>query len=249
MKPKRFALESDMCAAFIAWAAKEHPAVRCYAEWAGWDILLVYPEGWQLGIQAKLRLNAEVILQAAPDCRWGAPTTGPDFRGVLVPETNPLSGLAHRLGLVVFESRLPAYRETAPRFSPGLDIPSDAGRPTEWDWLDWNPAKRHELPPTATDAVAGSPCPVTLTPWKLGALSVLAELAVRGTITTKRMRELGINPSRWTTCRWLEPTETRGVWTRGERCPTFDKEHPTAYAHALSEVNPPTSSDGSGAQG
>ena len=64
MKSKPFASEADLCAAFLAWAARTAPGVACYAEWAGWDILLVYPEGFQLGIQAKLRLNAEVIGQA-----------------------------------------------------------------------------------------------------------------------------------------------------------------------------------------
>lgn len=64
MKEKRFATEAELCAAFVAWVARENPDIRCFAEWCGWDILVVFPEGWQLGIQAKLRLNAEVITQA-----------------------------------------------------------------------------------------------------------------------------------------------------------------------------------------
>lgn len=236
MKPKRFATEADLCASFLRWLKKERHDLRAYAEWAGWDILVAFPEGWQLGIQAKLRLNAEVLLQAAPEFRWGAQVVGPDFRGVLVPETNPLSGLAARLGLVVFCPRS-GYPRDRDDFFPDVNPKYDL-RPgfSEADWLDWNPTQRHGLPPTETDAVAGSPCPVSLTPWKLGALAVLAELEVRGTITTKRMRELGINASRWTTGRWLEPVGERGLWKRGAACPAFDEQHPTAYAHALEKA-------------
>ncbi len=86
------------------------------------------------------------------------------------------------------------------------------------------------------DSIAGSPCPVTLTAWKLAALDVLAELATKGAITTKRIRELGVHPGRWTTARWLEPAETRGLWVRGARCPRFDEQHPTAYAAALAKA-------------
>ena len=237
-KSKPFAAEADLCAAFIEWAGR-FDGVRCFAEWAGWDILVVYPDGHQLGIQAKLRLNAEVIGQAAPDA-WGwafdHDHQGPDFRAVLVPHGNPLSGIAARLGLVVFESHERGYPTTRIEFSPSLDGCPRMGDP----WLDWNPARRHELPPVATDAIAGSPCPITLTPWKLAAIDVLAELAVKGTITTKRMRGLGVNPSRWLSGFWLMPAETRGLWVRGDRCPKFDEQHPTAYALALKKAQEQT---------
>jgi hypothetical protein len=217
-----FKTEAELCAAFIAWATGH--GVRCFAEWAGWDVLAVFPDGRQLGIQAKLRLNAHVILQAAPDSfGFELDRHGPDFRGVLIPKQRDIMhGIAARLGLVVF------WHGYESRFHPRL-IPDD-------DWLDWNPRQRHELPPADTDAIAGSPCPVTLTPWKIAALNVLAELETRGTITTKRMRALGVNPSRWLTACWLLPGEKRGDWTRGDRCPKFDEQHPTAYALALQKA-------------
>ena len=231
----KFATEAALCAAFLAWAAKTK-GVTCYAEWAGWDILLVYADGYQLGIQAKLRLNAEVIDQAAPD-KYGFDhdSPGPDFRAVLVPALNPLSGIAARLGLVVFYARETGYPKSHIVFEPDL---AERGHWRSGTWLDWNPAKRHELPPVLTDAVAGSPCPVTLTPWKLAAMDVLAEIQVKGTITTKRMRELGVNPSRWLSNCWLEypPDGKRGLWIRGARCPRFDEQHPTAYVLALEKA-------------
>ncbi len=232
VKTPKFAAEADLCAAFIAWIGRTAPDVRCYAEWQGWDILLAYPEGWQLGIQAKLRLNAAVILQAAPGYYYDL---GPDYRGILVPDRNGWARVAGRLGVVVFYPRerlrgeqdfLPELRE---RWGPGH------GRPAG-DWCDWNPAERHTLPPVPTDAIAGSPCPVTLTTWKLGALAVLAELEVKGTITTKRIRALGVDPRRWLQGYWLLPGEQRGDWVRGERCPRFDGQHPSAYAAALEKA-------------
>jgi hypothetical protein len=231
VKERAFKTEADLCAAFIGWA-NGHEGVQCFAEWAGWDILVVLPEGLQLGIQAKLRLNADVILQALPSrYDYVAAYAGPDFRGVLVPATNPLSGLASQLGLVV----LSPERYSA-GFCPGLldytDTPSKYSNPP---WADWNPPTRHELPPSVTDAIAGSPCPVTLTQWKLAALDVLAELAVKGSITAKRIRELGVHPGRWTQY-WLRPGENRGDWVRGDRCPRFDEQHPTAYALALKKA-------------
>jgi hypothetical protein len=222
VKAKAFATEADLCAAFILWLGKDHPEVRCYAEWAGWDILIVHPEGWQLGVQAKLRLNAEVIGQAAPDdYTFHFDHKGPDFRAVLVPTTNPLSEIASRLGLEVF-------RPYVLGFAPSLNHRAE--------WIDWNPGERHALPGGPTDSVAGSPCPVSLTAWKLAALQVLAELEVRGVITAKRIKAIGIDPGRWTTYRWLEPAEKRGDWVRAKKCPPFDTQHPSAYALALAKA-------------
>lgn len=231
MKESAFKTEADLCAAFIAWAQPQ--GVTCYAEWWGWDILIVYPDGAQLGIQAKLRLNADVICQASPST-YDFETNGqaPDFRGILVPDygRGSLSSVACLLGLVVFSG-------TREGFGPTLDERASTYRRYADDrWVDWNPPRRHDLPPTPTDAVAGSPCPVTLTPWKLAALDVLAELALRGVITTKRMKELRVDPRRWLAYSWLVPAPTRGEWVRSDRCPPFDEQHPTAYALALEKA-------------
>jgi hypothetical protein len=228
-----FASEADLCRAFLTWVSATAPDVTAYSEWAGWDILLAYPEGFQLGIQAKLRLNAEVIGQAAPGLYDDAGDCGPDFRGVLVPANNGLSAIAGRLGLVVFAPL--GYRPGD--FNPDIRYePRRSGY--HGAWLDWNPRKRHDLPPTVTDAIAGSSAPVSLTPWKLRALHVLAEIALRGPITTKRVRELGVDPRRWLENGWLVPVGERergGLWCRGESCPRFDEQHPTAYQHAVTE--------------
>jgi len=232
----KFKTEADLCAAFIAWVARKYPDIKCFAEWAGWDILIAYPDGFQIGVQAKLKLNADVIGQASPS-DWGYDDHGPDYRALLVPERSALHFIALRLGLIVFEARSDwdyKAQEKTYQFFP--DLMGWRGLPVDPEWLDWNPRNRHVLPPTCTDSIAGSSAPVSLTPWKLCALDVLAELAVKGRITAKRMRELGVTPGRWTTYRWLEPSEPRGNWVRGDRCPKFDEQHPTAFAAALEKA-------------
>jgi hypothetical protein len=114
--------------------------------------------------------------------------------------------------------------------------------------VDWNPSRRIELPPCPTGSIAGSSAPVTLTQWKLRALDVLAELEIKGTITANRIRELGLNPSRWMSALWLSPAKepqaegdsqvvfVRGAWVRSRKCPKFDAQHPEAYARALAEA-------------
>lgn len=228
-KQKRYSSEAELCAEFQGWAKSRYPEIEQYTEWMGWDLLLVYPEGWQLGIQAKLRLNAEVVLQAI---RTDWPVSGPDYRAILVPELNGWAQVADRLGLVVFRPHNQRW-QSKPDFAPNL---TDSEYRSRVYWVDWNPATRHSLPPVPTDAIAGSPSPVSLTPWKLKALEVLAELETKGTITTKRIRQLGINSARWTQERWLEPAEKRGDWKRSDRCPAFEKQHPTVYAAILDKV-------------
>jgi hypothetical protein len=236
-----WATEADLCSAFLEWVGRKHPDVRAYAEWAGWDILLVLPDGAQVGIQAKLRLNAEVLLQTAPSHFYGfggVENVGPTYRAVLVPKgRDGFSAIASRLGLLVLTPGNPRWMARSGKehakhwdFRGGLE--------PDGEWLDWNTPQLHELPATPTDSIAGSPCPVTLTAWKLGALGVLAELEVIGSITAKRIRAVhGIDPGRWTQSRWLRPVEgQRGLWRRAEKCPAFDRQHPSAYALALEKA-------------
>jgi hypothetical protein len=95
LMPKQppFATEVALCSAFIACVDKR---VWCpYPETAGWDILLVRrSDGFQIGIQAKLRLGLDVINQAIESRgSWHSTAPGPDCRAVLVP-----SDLAGKFG-------------------------------------------------------------------------------------------------------------------------------------------------------
>ena len=80
-----FAREADLCSTFLALVPDSW---LVYAETGGFDILLVRKEdGFQIGVQAKLRLNAKVVCQALETGRASAITNpNPDCRAVLVPK-------------------------------------------------------------------------------------------------------------------------------------------------------------------
>jgi hypothetical protein len=225
-----FKTEAELCVAFTAWVARRRPDLKCYAECDGWDLLIVYPDGTQLGIQAKLRLNAEVIMQAVPSDWHGE--HGPEFRAVLVPEERgAFIGLARHCGLIVFAGRSVGRRSwRGDEFCPDLTPHNPYGLP----WIDWCPETRSTVPEFATDSIAGSPSPITLTQWKTGALRVLAELEVAGKITRQKMRALRVDERRWIQMGWLKSTEPRGTYVIDKR-PPFADQHPTAYAAILAE--------------
>lgn len=227
-KPGPYATEADLCAEFMAWVRNanggggtRYAPWTVYPETGGFDLLLVDPHGRQLGIEAKLRMNAKVLVQALPS-RWSS-LDGPDWRGILVPAINAdLAELAQLHGLVVFTP------SGCGSYSPMLYQAEQAHDA----WHDFNPAKRCELPPMVPDLPAGVPSPVRLTPWKVGALKVLAYLEANGTITARQVRALGVDPRRFcATDGWLK-SEGGGQWSRGN-VPAFDQQHPAEFAEFL----------------
>jgi hypothetical protein len=216
--------EAAMCDSFCVKAREERWVP--YPETAGWDLLLVHESGQQLGLQAKLRLNAEVILQAIPN-RW-AEDEGPDFRGLLVPADTALGSLAKTHGLIVirWESR----------YDRRNYWPHDMLDPDGYleKWFDWNPLRRCALPPVVPNLRAGIPSPIQLTPWKLKALELLARMSRNGFVTRKDFTSLQLSMSHWIGSRnWLQRGEIAGQWLRGEGCPKLEEQHPDAYAHIL----------------
>lgn len=82
-KTAPFKTEADLCAAFIAAIGDDWTS---FAETAGWDILLVRKDdGFQIGIQAKLKLNTFVLAQTLDQYRYSVDSPGPDCRAILVP--------------------------------------------------------------------------------------------------------------------------------------------------------------------
>jgi hypothetical protein len=62
MKEKSFASEAELVETFCGLIShKNAPVWTQYHETAGWDLLLVNPAGVQIGIEAKLSLNATMI--------------------------------------------------------------------------------------------------------------------------------------------------------------------------------------------
>lgn len=240
-----FDTEADLCAAFIRWvdgqagrSSRNGTVARwtCYAETAGWDILLVAPDGTQIGVQAKLRFNMKVLQQTVHDGCFGAwRDNGPDFRAILIPQRDvDAMELCGALGITLFApAGFAGYdddRNLLPEFGPGLDGEVFGG------WHYWSPRKRCELPEFVPDVVAGASGPVQLTKWKVQALRICARLEIRGHVTRQDFRVLGIDPRRWLGPQgWLVADPARpGEFTRADGL-DFDRQHPTVYAQVLAE--------------
>jgi hypothetical protein len=238
-----FATEAELVAAFCAcidpakWSHNPSYAPKWvqYHETAGWDLLLVHPTGVQIGIEAKLTLNAKVLEQALPG-RWADPA-GPDFRAVLVPSDglqNHLRTIAHHLGIVAITVRRvgsdPSWSGHH-QISPTLPDPETDYVHSLKDWPNWCPITRCAVPDYVPDVTGGHSSPVTLSPWKIKAIKLLILLERNGAVTRRDMNALGLSPSRWTDRfhGFLTPG-AEGGYVRNSRTPDLKAQHPTNWA-------------------
>lgn len=220
---EKFKKEADLCRAFLTQIPPEWAA---YPEAAGFDIVLLRKkDGLQVGVEAKLKLNAKVILQAAEEQRaYSVCNSGPDMRAVLVPEqgTGELSGLLKYIGVT-------AIYCGSNRFHPHLP---NADWPWDNDqWFEFGPAKRLDLPDYIPDVEAGHPSPVQLSTWKVGAIKLVITLEKRGYITRHDLKHCGLSASRWL-CKWtgwLDKGAVRGQWVAGPNMPDFRAQHPVNF--------------------
>jgi hypothetical protein len=237
-KEAPFKTETELCAAFIAAVPKEWTA---YPETWGWDILLVRnADGCQVGVQAKLKLNAKVLIQAAED-RWVTDREGPDYRAALVPEfeAGELAALAPHCSItvVMFRGAAPKYAAW-PTFWPPL--PNEDRRlfaPGD-DWHELVPVRRYNLPDYVPDVRAGASAPAQLTHWKIGALRIAALLHTTGFVTRSDFTRQRVDIRRWIAgggTGWLRPRA--GVFVRGDRWPDFEKKHPVVWEQILADPN------------
>lgn len=225
--------EADLCAAFIVEATKDG-RWTAYPETAGFDILLVRKaDGHQIGIEAKLALNARVVAQALPG-RYGY-EVGPDHRAVLVPATKrnqDLEAVCAALGITVIVQKVypgSTYYGSStrgPAFDPSL--PREGHEWTTRHWQEWAPLQRCPLPDYVPDVVAGASGPVALTAWKVKAIKLLVLLGERP-VTRADFKHLGLSPTNWTgRDGWLVKTETG--WIAGPRTPDLRRQHPRNFA-------------------
>lgn len=248
-----FPTEASLCDCFLD-SLRKIGGWTAYPETAGFDILAVYDAtGHQLGIEAKLRLNAKVADQILPDHYMGFGTEGregPDFRAVIVPSvTEASAGIAKMLSILgvmvwwpenhygrgwVFARALNRHGNSRPG---RREYDTEDGPLNDWDmaWHDWNPPKRCELPEIVPAVRAGVPAPLRLTPWKIGALKVLADLELDGFVTAKSVRDRGVDARRFCASDgWLAPLGD-GRWGIG-KLPRFDQQHPEAYVQILEQA-------------
>lgn len=241
---KLFATETDLCAAFIKALPKEWTP---YAETAGWDTLLVRnSDGFQIGIEAKLKFNALVLQQSLEEYgAWHADSAGPDCRAVLVPDgESSLKPLADYIGITVIRMRVPRGW-SGPSFLPSLPSEGRHDKYSNDQWHEWCPTKRHKLPDYVPDVAAGASAPVQLTEWKIRALKLLILGETQGFVTRADFKFLGLDHRRWISdSGWLRLTNERGHYSiHGEPPMGLKLQHPRVYEEIKADAAkwlPPT---------
>lgn len=237
-KAKTFATEADLVAKFCEVIdptnrrnSSVQPKWTPYHETAGWDLILVHESGMQIGIEAKLSLNAKVLDQALPG-RW-SDERGPDIRAVLVPNDGlqlHMQNLARHLGIVVIALSCRDGFNGQPVFGINPHLPDPKSQYDMLDWPNWLPVERCRLPDYVPDVSGGHAAPVALTDWKIKAIKLLILLDRRGYVTRRDMKALGISPTRWTDAfhGFLVPGD--GGYVRCTRTPNLKAQHPTNWA-------------------
>lgn len=251
------ALVADFCAWVETLATRRHEPTKwlVYPETAGWDVLLVRVEdGFQIGVEAKLTLNAKVLCQVLGHDSPYLRGTGPDCHAVLVPAVGAQLGLAQiaaHLGIVVITAQ-PAKEETKygtvmrRPFEP--DLPSATHKAflhhhdtDRRDWPELCPDKRCPLPDYVPDVIGGKSSPVQLTHWKVQAIKIAILIEERGYVTRADFKALKIDSSRWTKF-WLNSLG-EGKWGTGGE-PNFKAQHPVNYEQIKADIEkwrPPAS--------
>jgi hypothetical protein len=247
-----FPKEADLCAAYCK-VIPDNWIV--YPETAGFDMLVVERStGVQIGVEAKLRLNSKVLIQAG-DLHHRAQETGPDFRAVLVPEIKPtereLAVIATHLGITVITCKpwvrsqgytLDSNRRNGFIAAPGLPDVAKTLKPKDWldaawwrtkpEWFDLAPVSRLSLPEYVPEVPAGVPAPMVLSDWKIKAIKVCVFVLAQGSVNRGHFKALAIDPSRWMDGHWLMRGSPRGEWVPGPRFPAeqWRRDHPNVFA-------------------
>lgn len=221
-----FSSEQELVSTFVSTVDKNQ--WKIYPETGDFDLLLVRQEdGFQIGIEAKLRLNMKVVSQAADLTRGklSAVAPGPDCRAVLVPQTKQRSefhALLEVLQIVVIRI---GGRKDQPWCSRAL--PRLTGYQS--DWPEHFPHERIALPDYVPDVSAGVRGPTKLTLWKVKAIKLVVLLRRRGYLVRRDFARLECSPSVWTQRRWIVPSEVRGQWIEGAGIPDFKSQHPVNF--------------------
>lgn len=191
--------EGELCDAFTAEARREGYVV--HAETSGWDLLLVDRDGLQVGVQAKLRPNCDVLAQAL---LGSADAPGPDVHAVLVPVPSPaFVAVAEELRLVIF---------TAADASPlSMSVSPAIRRITERDtWSPirvtleraqlWQHTRRAWTAPVEILGMGGGrPGPRQITPWKIAAVRLCRLLRARGHLLREDFNAARVSITWWIT--------------------------------------------------
>lgn len=215
---KKYTSERELCADFSTWATKQGWTV--YPETAGFDLVLVDQNQRQIGIEAKLRLNAKVIIQASTRYQ----DQGPDYRAVLVPKQNDLTELCKLLGISVLH---PSHNAFAPALPP---IESSWWHDREW--FENLPSRRLVLPEYVPDCAAGVKSPLQLTTWKIKMMR-LSIIMDRGPVSNPVFKALGLNKYNLTRSGFIKPTKEGMVKAA---FPDLREQHPINYSEVERDI-------------
>jgi len=182
--------EADLCDAF-AKVAREN-GFKVYPEVDTWDLVLVDSSGIQMGIQAKLRANLDVLHQAI---RGRSKSVGPHYRGVLVKKpSKAFYAVAINLSIRVFTLKDCFSRRNR-------IVRRDIRYPIGTHYL-FEHEKPLWLPPVIPDRRGGVPGPKQLTKWRVKAIELCMVLENRGYLTSRDFEYQGINPQLWVN-KWI----------------------------------------------
>lgn len=179
-----FPTEAALCQVFVDRARAQGFVV--HAECSNWDLVLVAPDGLQVGVEAKLRPNLDVLAQAI-----GPQTRGPDVHAVLVPYVRygcVFEVVASQLGILVIRA--------VQLFDPiGIDIAQLVSGARRWyhDAPLWMP------PQEIVEMRAGHPSPVRITPWKVAAMELCKILRAKGFLVRSDFSTQRVSPTWWIT--------------------------------------------------
>lgn len=185
MNKPDYANEGDLCDAFATAIRNWRPPAHedqwqwtVYPEVAGWDLVLVHPDGTQIGVEAKMRCNLEVVAETLARTRY---RNRPDYVAVLVPKASqPLKEVCHHLKILTFDAvKISRFeKETAaPKMWSRLGIILTD------PFLTKDP-ERLSLPPIPLQSGGGRPNPHTLSAWRVGALRILIRIKRDGYVTS-----------------------------------------------------------------
>lgn len=255
----KFASEADMLAKFMERLAKENARVVdmiskrgdrfgndewiAYPETCGFDLVLRgRHSGIQVGIEAKLSLNAKSLCQAVCGAADYYSMPGPDYRAVLVPSKGQVSGMSELAAFIGVTVIVLSYDGCDWRFRPELPSTNQWQYSERRSWHPWVPAEQLKLPDYIPDTIAGTPSPRVLSPWKISAIKLCILLDRRGYVTRRDMKTLQISPTRWCDAfhGYLSPAGKEGRCTHYVACdrtPDFRQHHPRNYEEIEDDWN------------
>lgn len=174
--------ESALCDVLAERARVE--GFRVVPECSGWDLILVAPETEeQIGVQAKLRPNLEVLGQAIV----GPRRRSPDVIAVLVPN------VVRHFDTVAAELRIGVFTPRSLRVGLGPLWMLGSGPRRDVS------AGRCWVPPVGIDVAipAGVPSPRTISPWKIAAARLCLRLRAGETLTRADFASAGVRVDNW----------------------------------------------------